>query len=111
MKLITSLLIAALSGSAMADESISIQQPSQKTEQKEITFESPPIRLINYQTREKELILKPDNLTSEEAMKFIPPLPEAPVIFNLYIEEGFSVMDAIQYTHQDILELYKQYVK
>lgn len=94
--------------SLFADESIAIQN---KSEAKEVVFESPPIRLLNYKTGQKELIMKPDLLKPEEALKFIPPLPESSVIFNLYVEEGFPVMESIQYTHQDILELYKKHIK
>lgn len=67
------------------------------------------IRLLNYETREKELILEPLKMKRDEVLKFLPPLNESPIIYDMYIEAGFNIVDAIRYTHLDILELYKDY--
>lgn len=68
------------------------------------------IRLLNYETREKELITEPLSLKKDEVIKYLPPLKESPIIYDMYIEAGFNVVDAIRYTHMDILDLYKDHV-
>ena len=93
------------------NEVVSPIENQQLKEQKKAVPQSPPVRLMNYQTREKELIMEPDNLTREDSLKFIPPLKESVFIFDLYLGEGFSVIDSIRYTHVDIIELYKDYKK
>lgn len=75
-----------------------------------IQYKSPPMQLTNYITGKKVVINDPDNITSEEAKSFIPPLPESAPIFDLYIEQGYSIINSIQYTHEDILEIYSKYL-
>lgn len=69
------------------------------------------IRILNYETGEKELVLEPLKLTRNDVVnKYLPPLQEAPVIYDMYIESKFNIVDAIRYTHMDILEIYKDYL-
>ena len=69
------------------------------------------IRILNYETGEKELVLEPLKLTRDDVVnKYLPPLQEAPVIYDMYIESKFNIVDAIRYTHMDILEIYKDYL-
>jgi hypothetical protein len=101
-------LIMALSFSSFASDQV---ETKNYTEDQIRAIVGQSISLINYETREKELILEPLKMTRDEALKFIPPLKESPVIYDIYIESGYNVIDSIKFTHMDIIELYKGFVE
>lgn len=103
-------LLFISSFSLLASENIDSSDKKSYTEKELRTIVNQSIRLLNYETREKELILEPLKLTKEDVVKFLPPLKESGLIYDMYIESGFNVIESIKYTHMDIIEIYKDHI-
>lgn len=100
------LLVAAVISITSLYAQAEIISAEDKQLQVDAFFESgKPLTLYNFKLQKDVTIERPHRMTAIEGLDYIPDIPEARQIFDMFISKGAKPMEAISYTYAEMMDV------